>query len=317
MKNSVTVVLATYNGQKFIEEQLNSIIKQTVAINEVIISDDGSKDGTVSICQEFVRKHNLKDWIIIENKGKHGSYENFWNGLKRTSGEYIVLCDQDDIWLHDKIERMLKCFEEKQDMLGLASTFSRFNESGVICKHQNHPHIKKGGLKKITIEEFAHFHEYLGMSMMIRKPIVDEFNKYAECVPMLHKSHDIILSFFSTINGGFYFLDQALTKRRSYKESTSNRLGNKEFNESGYKKKNAYRYALKAEYMNAFSVLTQLSEKDYLIKDFEKYKSIFYSRANYINNADLLLYIKNINHIRCYDGMVDYLKDLYRIFSDK
>ena len=107
MKTSV--IIATYNGARFIEEQLNSIFHQTVLPSEIVISDDGSTDSTIELVQSVFRQHqNLPiSMKLLHNFGSHGVLGNFQNAAMNANGDYIFFCDQDDIWLPNKIERLV------------------------------------------------------------------------------------------------------------------------------------------------------------------------------------------------------------------
>lgn len=88
----ISVCMATYNGTKYIQEQINSILSQFGENDELVISDDGSKDDTCSIISSY------QDSLIklLFNKGKHGFIGNFENALSQCKGDYIFLSDQDD-----------------------------------------------------------------------------------------------------------------------------------------------------------------------------------------------------------------------------
>lgn len=96
----ISVCMAAYNGEKYIKDQLSSILKQIGPNDEVVISDDGSKDKTKNIVD------SLNDTRIryVENRNKHGFTHNFENALRLAQGDYIFLADQDDIWLDNKEE---------------------------------------------------------------------------------------------------------------------------------------------------------------------------------------------------------------------
>lgn len=100
----VSICIATYNGEKYIKEQLESILSQISLRDEVIISDDGSTDSTLEIIKNF------KDprITILQNTGKKGYTPNFQNALKHSSGDYIFLSDQDDVWLPNKYSTVLQ-----------------------------------------------------------------------------------------------------------------------------------------------------------------------------------------------------------------
>lgn len=116
----ISVCMATFNGAKFIREQLDSIICQLGPKDEIVISDDGSTDGTISIIESYndnrirLLHHNKKP-----NHHKHAMAhyyvsENFENALLQAKGDYIYLSDQDDIWLPNRValmQRALKSFD--------------------------------------------------------------------------------------------------------------------------------------------------------------------------------------------------------------
>lgn len=103
----ISVAMATYNGAKYIEAQLSSILPQLSAEDEVVVSDDGSSDDTLQ------RIASLNDVRIrvFSNEGKHGVVGNFENALKQTKGDVIFFCDQDDVWTPNKVEVCLKALQ--------------------------------------------------------------------------------------------------------------------------------------------------------------------------------------------------------------
>ena len=100
----ITVCMATYNGEKYIEEQLESVLMQLHSNDEVIISDDGSGDSTV----DLIRTFNDPRIRLLVGNNFFSPTQNFENALKYAKGDYIFLCDQDDVWLPDKVESMLQ-----------------------------------------------------------------------------------------------------------------------------------------------------------------------------------------------------------------
>lgn len=102
----ISVCVATYNGEKYIQEQLKSILPQLKKYDEVIVSDDGSKDNTIFKIKEL-KDNRIK---IIENKSLKGVVRNFENALKNAKGDIVFLSDQDDLWLDNKVEKIMACF---------------------------------------------------------------------------------------------------------------------------------------------------------------------------------------------------------------
>lgn len=100
--------MASYNGENYISEQLQSILKQLGDDDEVIVSDDGSSDGTVQAVLDL-RDPRIR---IYNNNGEHGYTKNFENALNHASGDVIFISDQDDVWLDGKVEKCLQVLEK-------------------------------------------------------------------------------------------------------------------------------------------------------------------------------------------------------------
>lgn len=100
----ISVCIATYNGERFIREQMASILAQLSAEDEVIVSDDGSTDRTL----EYIRAFRSPIVRIVQNRGEHGYTPNFENALREAKGDYIFLSDQDDVWKPEKVKTCLE-----------------------------------------------------------------------------------------------------------------------------------------------------------------------------------------------------------------
>lgn len=99
----ISVCIATYNGERFLRQQLESIVSQLSEGDEVIVSDDGSTDHTLDIVEKIANKNRHLTIRIFHNEGEHGFTANFENALRQARGEYIFLSDQDDVWLPNKV----------------------------------------------------------------------------------------------------------------------------------------------------------------------------------------------------------------------
>ena len=123
----ISVCIATYNGALYIKEQLNSILPQLSDNDEIIISDDHSTDDTLQI----IRSINDKRIKIFINQGEKGYTPNFENALQKALGEYIFLCDQDDIWMENKVSY---CINELQSYDFIVSDAVIINSDGQATK---------------------------------------------------------------------------------------------------------------------------------------------------------------------------------------
>lgn len=105
----ISVAMATYNGSKYLREQLDSLYSQTRIPDEIVVTDDCSIDDTVQILEEYRQSKGLKYYINEKSLGVNG---NFYRAISLCSGDYIAICDQDDIWCKNKIECSYKKLKE-------------------------------------------------------------------------------------------------------------------------------------------------------------------------------------------------------------
>ncbi len=106
------VLLSTYNGEKYLREQLDSLLRQTLLPDRILVRDDGSGDSTISILEEYSKKHPFISYYQGENLGPAGS---FWDLICHCEeADYYSLCDQDDVWFDDKLERAVGMLEKEE-----------------------------------------------------------------------------------------------------------------------------------------------------------------------------------------------------------
>ena len=119
----VSVVLGTYNGEAYLQDQLRSVLAQTYPALEIIAIDDGSRDRTVDILREYAARDPRMR--VTVNERNLGFIRNFEKGCRLARGEYIALCDQDDYWFPDKIEKMVGAIGLNGDSITMSFTTPR------------------------------------------------------------------------------------------------------------------------------------------------------------------------------------------------
>ena len=111
--NTIAILMATYNGEKYLREQIDSILSQTYRDWHLFIHDDGSEDGTIVILKEYKDKHPTRI-TIMDYPLQGGACRNFLGMLERVEADYYMFCDQDDVWLPKKIEMSLRAMYEME-----------------------------------------------------------------------------------------------------------------------------------------------------------------------------------------------------------
>ena len=114
----IHILLASYNGEQFIEEQIESLLNQTHQNFRVFINDDNSTDSTYSILQGYARQYPAQIFISRSGSNTGSPKFNFIRMMLKHKGNYVMLCDQDDVWLPDKIEKSVNALREMERLYG-------------------------------------------------------------------------------------------------------------------------------------------------------------------------------------------------------
>ena len=104
-KKTIAVLLATYNGERFLREQIESLYAQTIKDWTIYVHDDGSTDGTKAILDEYAEKKD--NFVVLDYPSQKGASNNFFSLLKRVDASYFFFADQDDVWMSNKMEKCL------------------------------------------------------------------------------------------------------------------------------------------------------------------------------------------------------------------
>lgn len=171
----ISVCIPTYNGEKFLKPQVDSVLSQLSQDDEIIVSDDGSSDNTIEILENY-RDSRIK---IFSNPRK-GVISNIENALQHSIGEYIFLCDQDDVWVENKVSIMIKAMVESD--LVVSDCYVTDQNLNIIYesfyKQNNSKTNKWLALLK---------NPYLGCCMAFKRKILEAALPFPSKIPM----HDI------------------------------------------------------------------------------------------------------------------------------
>lgn len=212
-KPLVSIVMATFNGEKYIKQQLLSLKKLTYPNVEIIISDDGSTDHTVKIIKEFEKRMNFK---FVVNNGKHGLNSNFANAIAHAKGEFIALCDQDDIWRKNKIEILLNGIDDFDVVhAGVKVIDSKGKRHPFEYMHDAYEVDRS---KQYRFVDFVHEGPMLGCTSLIRSSLI----KQALPIPEGIIYHDSWIAQLAIKRGnGLCFIDKEVIKYRQHTTNTA------------------------------------------------------------------------------------------------
>ena len=265
--DKIAILLATYMGENYIEEQLQSLLNQTYTNWIAYIHDDGSTDKTCEIIQSYAEKYADK-FVIVYGKSTGGARNNFFFLMSQVRAPYFMFCDQDDIWLPNKIEttyhEMKKIEHKEQEQTPVLV----FTELKVVDKHLNTIAEKMSdyqGLdcKDVTLNHILAQNVVTGCTMMINSTLCDKMLQVKNKKHII--MHDWWAALIAVTYGKIVYIDESTILYRQHGENsigasqaTSFMYKLKKFFSSKENKKALYRGRLQAQ---EFADVFKLSKK--------------------------------------------------------
>lgn len=225
-KMTISVCMGTYNGEKYIEKQLSSILCQTRVPDQVILCDDGSKDGTLEIIREFISKNHLEDrWKLFADDTHKGYPGIFYYAMSLCTGDIVFLSDQDDIWQEKKLERMAEIFEKRAEVRAVCCKFGLIDSEDEAIHTIMTPARSNGsgGLRRVTAQDVFYKCEWPGMVLAYQN---QWYRKHLQTSGMI--PHDFLICARAAEEGGFFQLDEELAFHRRHEDNAGgeeHRLG--------------------------------------------------------------------------------------------
>lgn len=232
---TISVVMCTYNGEKYLREQLDSIVQQSYPIHELFIQDDQSTDQTVNIVHEY-QSHYPYIRLHINDKNL-GFNKNFRTAILKAEGDFISIADQDDVWHPDKLKEMVACIKDKVLCFSFSSTSNT----------QTTEQIEQALNNNTTLERLLFSNCIPGHSMLVRRSFVHSIATWHD---------DILYDWWLAVNAHLYGngsnrCNRILTYHRVHEESAMNR-----YHQQNEQKENPY-----MPYLKGYSRYRELTKK--------------------------------------------------------
>lgn len=270
-KIKISVAMTTYNGEKYIIKQIESILSQSKKVDEIIIVDDKSNDKTV----EIIKKLNCPLIHIYQNQKNLGYIDNFYKAIALTKGDYVFLSDQDDIWEKDKVEKSLSVLQDSDTNMAVCTGFSLIDQLGNPIIDINNYQINRFILKKhkyiedITLKRLAFGNIVQGCTCCLKRDVIDVYLE-------IHNKeviHDYQLMLIAASMGNVKYLNEPLIK---YRLHGNNAIG---FSKKRHRLEVPMKKLSKEPFMARF--IKQMSEKIY-VPNKNYYLFIYYLRIPYL-----------------------------------
>ncbi|WP_374140815.1 glycosyltransferase family 2 protein [Leptotrichia hongkongensis] len=267
----IDILMATYNGEKYLVEQLDSIINQTYRNWNLLIRDDNSTDKTLEIIQNYHKK-DKRIKILKDNKGNLGIVQNFEELLKSSESEFIMFSDQDDIWVKNKLDMYLKMIEKiknKGFMIHSDAILFDKNKSNILKDTFISKKAINRGLENVFFNYFVQ-----GATILISKEIKNFILPFPKEVYL----HDRYIHLISELFFERIFINKALIY---YRQHGDNQIGAKNTIRELLSKRyfdERDRQLIKIIYNKYGSLLTE--DKKKLIEEYFKITDIKKNRFN-------------------------------------
>lgn len=270
----ISIAMTTYNGEKFIEKQLESILSQTMLPHEIIICDDCSTDKTVEIIKKVINGNDSGIKIkLVENQENLGYVKNFHKAISMTKGKYIFLADQDDIWNKEKIEIMINMMK-KTDAVAMCSDFVLIDQNDNRIQEKNQYRINKLILNsKKPLTEIAFLRLLFGnVAQGCTYCFNDDVKKIYLELDNDRVVHDLQIMLIASLIGKVYFYKKELIEYRIHER---NAIGfNKKDNAISIEIKKPSRKPFMVEFLNELNEIIKIPLIGF-------YKLLFYLRIPY------------------------------------
>lgn len=223
--DKIAILMATYNGEKYICQQIDSILSQTCKDWELYIHDDGSTDNTIAVVESYVEKYPNKIHLI-DGKSTGGAKYNFFYMFGQVEAPYYMTCDQDDVWLDKKIEltydKMLT-IENKADVPCLVYTELRVVDSELNTIADTMSGYQSLDCHKRTINQFILQNSVTGCTMMVNRALRDKMLHITDIDNTI--MHDWWAALVAAQFGKTAFIDEPTILYRQHGDNSLGALG--------------------------------------------------------------------------------------------
>lgn len=204
----ISVCMATYNGEKFIKDQLDSVINQLDKSSEIIIVDDFSNDKTISIIESF----NDSRIILLKNEKNLGVVLSFEKALMYSKHEIVFLCDQDDIWHDNKVNMTLQYFQMDKEISLVYGNGALIDENGTsLGRNLFHSRVSGSFIRHLIKPKF------LGCSIAFKMSFKNKIFPFPHNIPM----HDWWIGMNHIVHGKVYYYNEPLIQYRRHKNTVT------------------------------------------------------------------------------------------------
>lgn len=212
MKQTISVVMCTYNGARYLRKQLDTITNQTLPPSEIIVQDDGSSDETLDILHEYADRYPYIR--VYKNEAGRGINNNFFSAMRRATGDLIAISDQDDLWLPDKLEATAAGLGDHLMCVGRNEPFT-LRDGREVTLHYDR---RKPNCDLIRLL----YASMPGHCMLFRRELLDLLPADLQSLPIYsHTWYDVILATAAGALDSIVLIDKIVARQRRLPSAAS------------------------------------------------------------------------------------------------
>ncbi len=298
----VDILLATHNSEKYLKEQIDSLLQQAYTDIRIIIRDDGSSDNTINIINDYIKANPDRIKLVVDGKSAGSAAKNFMLLAKQADADYVMFCDHDDVWMPNKVEVSIEEIKKLEQEHGKDTPILVYTDYVVADENLQVMDVKAEGNRDFTfngeLEKLIVQNYVTGCLMAINKALCSKIGDYNEAMLM----HDWWIALLAGATGIVKHVPVVTMK---YRQHGSNEVGAVDVKSFKYRLNKLFAKQTKNNMNICYNQIRAFADeyKDQIPKD--KYKVI----DNYLSIPDKKLKINRM--IALYRG--NYLKsDLIR-----
>jgi glycosyltransferase involved in cell wall biosynthesis len=223
----ISVLIPVYNGEPFVIEQLESIRTQTMAVDEVVISDDGSTDDTPAVIEDYLHRHALDRWILLRPSANLGPAGNSLSLLRHAKGDFVFMADQDDVWEPHKVSTMVRHLETHSGAVAATSTERLVDQDGreildptILGRFGRNVTPFEGWLR-LSAGDFIGHSSIPWHAMCVRRSVVDAVVASQPPDTSRTLGADWYVGLVGRLLGEFHMLGEPMMRRRLHASNAS------------------------------------------------------------------------------------------------
>lgn len=227
----ITIALAAYNGEKYIREQLDSLLNQDIQeVLRIVAADDSSSDSTFEILQDYAGRYPEKITAYRNEVPTGSAKSNFFKLLKNIDDDYVMLSDQDDVWLPEKVRLTYEKMKELEAQYGSDCPLLVFTDVAVVDENLNVINVSMADYQKTAphhngLNHYLVQNNIIGCTVMINRALL----KYMDFEPEICMMHDWWLGLLASAFGHIGFVDKSLM---GYRQHGNNQMGTRAANDA-------------------------------------------------------------------------------------